>query len=98
MRFANTVELKNRTNEILGEVMKGRPVIITSRDRSTASLPPLREGDIEDFVSENSHKVRRMLAEAEKDIQGGDSYLFMNIWRTSMNEQVSSDLNGQGEQ
>jgi prevent-host-death family protein len=80
MRFANTVELKNKTNEILKEVMKGKPVIITFRGRPAASLSPLREEDIEDFVLESSPKVRRMIAEAEKDIQGGkfislDEYL-----------------------
>ena len=80
MRFANTVELKNKTNEILKEVMKGKPVIITFRGRPAASLSPLREEDIEDFVLESSPKVRRMIAEAEKDIQSGkfislDEYL-----------------------
>ena len=29
MRFANTVEFKNKTNKILREVMEGKPVIIT---------------------------------------------------------------------
>ena len=72
MRFANTVELKNKTNEILKEVMKGKPVIITFRGRPAASLSPLREEDIEDFVLESSPKVRRMIAEAEKDIQEGN--------------------------
>jgi prevent-host-death family protein len=80
MRFANTVELKNKTNEILKEVMKGKPVIITFRGRPAASLSPLREEDIEDFVLESSPKVRKMIAEAEKDIQDGkfvslDEYL-----------------------
>ena len=72
MRFANTVELKNKTNEILKEVMKGKPVIITFRGRPAASLTPLREEDIEDFVLESSPKVRKMIAEAEKDIQEGN--------------------------
>ncbi len=31
MQVANTVELKNKTNKILREVMKGNPVIITHR-------------------------------------------------------------------
>ena len=38
MRVANTVELKNKTNEILKEVMKGSPVIITYRGKPAASL------------------------------------------------------------
>ena len=80
MRFANTVELKNKTNEILKEVMKGTPVIITFRGKPAASLSPLREEDIEDFMLESSPKVRKMIAEAERDIQNGkfvslDEYL-----------------------
>ena len=76
MRFANTVELKNKTNEILKEVMKGKPVIITFRGKPAASLSPLREEDIEDFVLESSPKVRKMIAEAEKDIQNGEFVSF----------------------
>ena len=80
MRFANTVELKNKTNAILREVTKGKPVIITYRGKPIASLTSLREEDLEDFVLENSPRVRRMVAEAEKDIQNGklisfDQYL-----------------------
>ena len=60
--------------------MKGKPVIITFRGKPAASLSPLREEDIEDFVLESSPKVRKMIAEAEKDIQNGkfvslDEYL-----------------------
>ena len=80
MRVANTVELKNKTNKILREVMKGNPVIITHRGKPAASLAPLTEDDLEDFVLQNSPKVRKMIAEAEKDIQAGkvvslDEYL-----------------------
>jgi len=80
MRVANTVELKNKTNEILREVMKGNSVIITHRGKPAASITPLTEDDLEDFVLQNSPKVRRMIAEAEKDIQAGkivslDDYL-----------------------
>jgi prevent-host-death family protein len=80
MRVANTVELKNKTNKILKEVMKGNPVIITHRGKPAASLTPLTEDDLEDFVLQNSLKIRKMIAEAEKDIQAGkvvslDEYL-----------------------
>lgn len=71
MRFANTVELKNKTNKILKEVMKGNPVIITYRGKPAASLTPLTEDDFEDFVMENSPIIQKMLAEARKDIQAG---------------------------
>jgi len=71
MRVANTVELKNKTNKILKEVIKGNPVIITYRGKPAASLTALTEQDLEDFVLENSPKIRKMIAEAEKDIQQG---------------------------
>jgi prevent-host-death family protein len=71
MRVANTVELKNKTNKILKEVMKGSPVIITFRGKPAASITPLTENDLEDFVLENSPTVQKMIAEAEKDIQAG---------------------------
>ncbi len=80
MRVANTVELKNKTNEILREVMKGKPVIITYRGKPAASLTPLTEDELEDFILENSPRIKKMIAEAEKDIQRGriaslDKYL-----------------------
>jgi prevent-host-death family protein len=71
MKVTNTVGLKNRTNQILRDVMAGNPVIITYRGKPAASLTPLSEDDLEDFVLENSPAVRRMIAEAQKDIQQG---------------------------
>ena len=71
MRVANTVELKNKTNKILKEVMKGNPVIITYRGKPAASITPLTENDLEDFVLENSPMIQKMISEAEKDIQAG---------------------------
>ena len=37
MRVANTVELKNKTNELLRQVMRGEVVIITYRGKPAAS-------------------------------------------------------------
>lgn len=71
MKVTNTVGLKNKTNQILREVMKGEPVIITYRGKPAASLTPLTEDDLEDFILENSPKIRKMIAEADKDIQEG---------------------------
>ena len=71
MRVTNTVELKNKTNQILKEVMKGNPVIITYLGKPAASLTPLTQDELEDFILENSPKVRKMIAEAERDIQNG---------------------------
>ncbi len=71
MRVANTVELKNKTNELLRQVMKGEAVIVTYRGKPAASITPLSEDDLEDFVLQHSPKVRRMVAEAEADRKAG---------------------------
>jgi prevent-host-death family protein len=71
MKVANTVDLKNKTNKILREVMKGQPVIITYRGKPAASLTPLSQEDLEDFILENSPKIRKMISEAVKDIKEG---------------------------
>jgi len=72
MKVINTVGLKNKTSEVLKEVMKGNAVIITHRGRPAASLTRLTEDDLEDFVLENSPKIRKMIAEAEKDLHEGN--------------------------
>jgi prevent-host-death family protein len=71
MKVANTVDLKNKTNKLLRQVMNGEAVIITYRGKPAASLTPLSEDDLEVFVLEHSPKVRKMLAEAEADRKAG---------------------------
>jgi prevent-host-death family protein len=85
MRFANTVDLKNKTNELLREVMKGDPIIITYRGKPAAALAPLAENDVEDFILENSPKIRKMISEAEKDIQQG-KLLSLDDYIAKLNE------------
>jgi prevent-host-death family protein len=80
MKVANTVELKNKTNELLREVMKGNPLIITYRGKPAASILPLSEDDLEDFIIENSPSVRKKILKAEEDLKAGrvvsfDEYL-----------------------
>jgi prevent-host-death family protein len=71
MKVANTVELKNKTNELLRQVMKGEAVIITYRGKPAASITALSEDDLEDFVLEHSPKIRKLIAEAEADRKAG---------------------------
>lgn len=71
MKVANTVDLKNKTNALLRQVMKGEPVIVTFRGKPAASIIPLSEDDLEDFVLEYSPKIRRMVEEAEADRKAG---------------------------
>jgi prevent-host-death family protein len=80
MKVANTVELKNKTNQLLREVMKGKPLIISYRGKPAASLLPLTADDLEDFMIEHSPSIRKKIAQAEKDIKEGklvslDDYL-----------------------
>ncbi len=80
MKVANTVELKNKTNELLRDVVKGEPVIITYRGKPAAALTALTEDDLEDFILENSPSIRKKIAKAEEDIRAGkiislDDYL-----------------------
>jgi prevent-host-death family protein len=80
MKVANTVELKNRTNKLLRQVMQGESVIVTYRGKPAAALTPLSEDDLEDFVLEHSPKIRRLIARAEADRKAGrvvslDAYL-----------------------
>lgn len=74
MKVANTVELKNKTNELLRQVMKGEPIIITYRGKPAASLTPLTEDDLEDFILEHSPRIRRMIVEAEKARRAGEVF------------------------
>lgn len=52
MRVVNTVELKNRTNELLRDVLAGEPVIVTRHGKPAAALTRLTEGDLAAFVLE----------------------------------------------
>ena len=69
--MANTVDLKNKTNALLRIAMKGEAVIITLRGKPAASLVALTEDDLEDFVLEQSPKIRKMIEEAEADRRRG---------------------------
>jgi prevent-host-death family protein len=71
MKVANTVDLKNKTNRLLRTAMSGEAVIITYRGKPAAALTALSEEDLEDFVLEQSPRIRKMLAEAEADRKAG---------------------------
>lgn len=80
MKMANTVELKNKTNELLRRVVAGEPVIITLKGKPAAAITPLTEDGLEDFIIENSSTMRKKIAKAEEDLKRGrvlslDDYL-----------------------
>ncbi len=66
MRVANTVELKNKTNELLRHAMGGEPVIITLRGKPAAALTPLAEDDLESFVLQYAHHTAKRPGRAEE--------------------------------
>ncbi len=76
MKVTNTVGLKNQANKLLKDVMKGNPVIITFRGKPAASLLPLNEDGLEDFILENSPKIRKMIDEAKEDVAAGKTIPF----------------------
>ena len=66
MRVANTVELKNKTNELLRYTMGGEPVIITLRGKPAAALTPLSEDGLEAFVLQYAHHKANRPGRAEE--------------------------------
>lgn len=71
MKTVNTVELKNHANQLLRRVRGGQPVVVTHHGKPTAALIPLTEEGIEELAFEYSPTFRRLLAEAEADVQAG---------------------------
>lgn len=64
MRVVNTVELKNRANELLRDVVAGEPVIVTLRGKPAAALTKLTEGDLAGFVLKHAGQGRAQRAPA----------------------------------
>lgn len=58
MRVVNTVELKNRTNEVLRDVVAGEPAIVTLHGKPAAAITKLTEGDLAGFVLEHAGNGR----------------------------------------
>lgn len=71
MRVANTVELKNKTNELLRHAIAGEPVIITLRGKPAAALTRLSEDDLEAFVLQHA----KGSASAARQTEGPYRYL-----------------------
>ena len=79
MKMINTAELKNHTNEILRQVHRGHPVAVTRRGKPYAAVIPLTEEGLEDFLFEQSPRLRRLIAEAETDVQKGKLVTWENF-------------------
>jgi len=58
VRVVNTVELKNRTNELLRDVLAGDPVIVTLHGKPAAAITRLTEGELTAFVLAHARERR----------------------------------------
>jgi antitoxin (DNA-binding transcriptional repressor) of toxin-antitoxin stability system len=65
MKVANTVELKNKTNQLLRMVMKGEAVVTAHGGKPAAALTALTEDNLDDFVLERSPRIKKLVADAE---------------------------------
>ncbi|MBI2252191.1 MAG: type II toxin-antitoxin system prevent-host-death family antitoxin [Armatimonadetes bacterium] len=65
-------ELKEKTSSILALTNRGEDVIVTYRGKPRAVIHRLTEEDMEDYIIDNSPKVRKLLDEAEKDYRKGN--------------------------
>lgn len=67
MRVVSVRELKAKPSEFLRLAAKGTTVVITTRGKPTAVLRAISEEDLEDYILENSPRIKRMVAEGERD-------------------------------
>jgi len=58
MKFVGVRELKNKTTEILTYVKQNGKVIVTSRGKPIATIAPLEEEEIEQFIIEGKNWLR----------------------------------------
>jgi len=58
MKFVGVRELKNKTTEVLTYVKKNGKVIVTSRGKPVATIAPLEEEEIEQFIIEGNNWLR----------------------------------------
>lgn len=71
MRFVSVRELKANPSEFLRLAAKGTTVVVTTRGKPTAVLRAITEGELEDYLLENSPRIRRLVAEGERDRRAG---------------------------
>lgn len=58
MKFVGVRELKNKTTEVLTYVKKNGKVIVTSRGKPIATIAPLKEEEIEQFIIQGKNWLR----------------------------------------
>ncbi len=71
MRFVSVRELKANPSEFLRLAAKGETVVVATRGKPTAVLRAISEEELEDYLLENSPRIRRLVAEGERDRRAG---------------------------
>jgi len=63
MRLVSVRELKAKPSEFLRLAVQGELVIIATRGKPTAVLRAIAEEELEDYILENSPRIRRLVSE-----------------------------------
>ena len=71
MRLVSVRQLKATPSEFLRLAAKGETVVIASRGKPTAVLRAISEEELEDYILENSPRVKKLVAEADRDRRAG---------------------------
>lgn len=71
MRLVSVRELKANPSQFLRLAAKGETVVISSRGKPAAVLRSIGEEELEDYILENSPRIRQMVAEGERDRRAG---------------------------
>jgi len=71
MRLVSVRELKAKPSEFLRLAARGETVIIATRGKPTAVLRAIGEEELEDYILENSPRIKRLVAEGERDRRAG---------------------------
>ena len=71
MRLVSVRELKAKPSEFLRLAVQGELVVIATRGKPTAVLRAIAEEELEDYILENSPRIRRLVAEGERDRRAG---------------------------
>jgi len=71
MRLVSVRELKAKPSEFLRLAAQGELVVIATRGKPTAVLRAIAEEELEDYILENSPRIRRLVAEGERDRRAG---------------------------
>ncbi len=70
MRFAAIRDLQIKASAVVKEAQR-EPVIITVHGKPKAVLTSIQEGELEDFLFENSPSLRRRIEKGIRDVQQG---------------------------